>query len=523
MEPTMELRRYFEVLRRRVSIIAVIAAIAVGGVVLQLGTQPPQYQAEVSLLVTPQGIVPSGLETPNLSALQAGYRDTVMNDIMFLMKSRTLLQRTGERLGMSPGSVAKQVASKEVRGTNILSVTAKDRDPERAALIGNTVTQEFSDYYSQINRAEATGARKFIEDQLSHTKEALAQGEGELLAFKARTGAIGLSDQISRMVGRTLDLQASYDTATLDERTARTRIEAIQSRLRSQNDQLAKLSLATNPVFAKLRGDLTTLEVELANLRQTYTDQHPKVQVQLGKIAEIRRQMSEEGARVAAGQSLGVSPVHEQLIRELVQSQVDAEAARSRSSGMNQILAKVQSNLNNLPANELQLARLQRNVKVHEDTYLRLSALYEDALIKERKAGSSGQAAVIVVDPATVPSVPQSKHLPLLATFATLLGLIVGSAVALLVDGLDDRVRSANQAEGAYGVPVLAAIPTMDPRSHRHLSGAPAITTVSLPVVIAVLLGVGAAILSLVLAHQGAGSEHVAFFDRLVEVFQTGR
>lgn len=523
MEPTMELRRYFEVLRRRVSIIAVIAAIAVGGVVLQLGTQPPQYQAEVSLLVTPQGIVPSGLEAPNLAAIQAGYRDTVMNNIMFLLGSRTLLQRTGERLGMSPRSVATQVAFKEIRGTNILSVTAKDRDPERAALIGNTITQEFSDYYSQINRAEATGARKFIEDQLSHTKEALAQGEGELLAFKARTGAIGLSDQISKMVGRTLDMQASYDTATLDERTARARVEAIQSRLRSQNDQLAKLSLATNPVFAKLRGDLTTLEVELANLRQTYTDQHPKVQVQLGKIAEIKRQMSEEGTRVAGGQSLGVSPVHEQLIRELVNGQVDAEAARSRSSGTSQILAKMQSNLNSLPANELQLARLQRNVKVHEDTYLRLSALYEDALIKERKAGASGQAAVIVVDPATVPSVPESKRLPLMATFATLLGLIVGSAVALLVDGLDDRVRSANQAEGAYGVPVLATIPTMDPRSHRHLSGAPAITTVSLPVVIAVLFGVGAAILSLILVHQGAGSEHIAFFDRLVELFQIGR
>jgi len=70
---------------------------------------------------------------------------------------------------------------------------------------------------------------------------------------------------------------------------------------------------------------------------------------------------------------------------------------------------------------------------------------------------------------------------------------------------------------------VLAAIPTMDPRSHRHLSGAPAISTVSLPVVIAVLLGIGTAVVSLALVHQGAPSDHTAFFARLFEVFQVAR
>jgi hypothetical protein len=191
---------------------------------------------------------------------------------------------------------------------------------------------------------------------------------------------------------------------------------------------------------------------------------------------------------------------------------------------MSQILAKMQAGLSSIPANELAIARLQRDVKVQEDTYLRLSSLYEEALIKEKRAGFSGQAAVFVVDPATVPTAPESKRLPAMALFAGLLGLVVGSAVALLVDGLDDRVRSANEAEGAYGVPVLAAIPTMDPRSHQHLSGAPAITTVSLPVVIAVLLGVGTAGLSLFLVHQGVGSDHTtAFLGRLLDVFQIAR
>ncbi len=523
MEPAMELRHYFEMLRKRVAVIAVIVALAVGGVVLQIGTRPAQYMAEVSMLVTPQPFgAGSGLDSQ--PALQGEYRGTVMSNIIYLMKSRALLQRAGERLGMDPDAVGARVSVRGVPGTDVLSVTARDGDPERAALISNTVTQEFTDYYSQINRSEATSARKFIEDQLSRTKERLAQAEGELAAFKSRTGAVGMTDQVSHMVGRVLDLQAQYDTAMLDQRTAQARTEALQSRLRSTTGQLAQLSVATNPVFAKLRDNLTTLEYDLATMRQTYTDENPKIKVQLAKIAEIRKQMNLEASRVIGGQSMGISPIHEEMLHQIVTSQVDAEAARSRTAGMSQILAKMQAGLNTVPANEMALARLMRDVKVQEDTYLRLSSLYEEALIKEKRAGSSGQAAVFVVDPATVPSTPESKRLPSMALFAALLGLIVGSAVALLVDGLDDRVRSANQAEGAYGVPVLAAIPTMDPRSHQHLSGAPAITSVSLPVVIAVLLGVGAATVSLFLAHQGMGSDHyAAFLGRLLDVFQTAR
>lgn len=522
MEPaTIELRKYFEVLRKRILIIAVIAALAVGGVVMQLGTQPARYEAQVSMLVTPQRIG-SGLALDS-SALQSDFRATIVANIIYLMKSGTVVSRVGERLGMSPGVVWKEVKIGRVGGTDVLSVTAKDADPERAALLANTVTQEFSDYYSQINRTEATSTRKFIEDQLSRTKDRLGQAEGELQGFETRTGAVGLTDQVSRLVGRTLDLQASYDTAGLEERTARAKMDAIQSHLRSQNDQLAQLSVATNPIFTRLRDNLTTLEFELAGLRQTYTDQHPKVLAQLGKIVEVKRQMSQEASKAVSGQSLGLSPVREQLLRDLVNGQVEAEAARARTAGMSQILAKMQASLNSLPANQLQLARLQRDVKVHEDTYLRLSALYEEALISERKAGTAGQATVLVVDPATVPATPVSKRLPFMATFAALLGLVVGSAIALLVDGLDDRVHSANEAEGAYGVPVLAAIPTIDPKSHHHLSGAPAISTVSLPVVVAVLLGVGAAVLSLVLVHQGAGSDHTAFLGRLLDVFQIVR
>ncbi|QBR91191.1 polysaccharide biosynthesis tyrosine autokinase [Nocardioides euryhalodurans] len=49
---------------------------------------------------------------------------------------------------------------------------------------------------------------------------------------------------------------------------------------------------------------------------------------------------------------------------------------------------------------------------------------------------------------------------------AALLGLLLGAALALIVERLDSRMRTREQVEDAVGLPVLAEIPTM-PKNHR--------------------------------------------------------
>ncbi len=507
----MELRQYYEILRRRVWIIALLVVVAVGGVVYQLAGLRPLYEAEVSVLVTPQALSPTALEDTSLSAIQNSYRQGVLQNIIMLLKSKTILQRVAERVGApSPESLSRRLKVTGVAGSDFLLITATDDSPERAALIANTWAQEFTKFYGQINRAEASSTRKFIEEQLGLSRNRLDTAEQALLAFRNRTGVMALSDETSRMVHRVLDLQAASETATLDEQLARTRVGAIQSRLRAQNDtRLASISIATNPVVGQVRNHLTTLELELASLRQVYTDQHPKVQAFLGRIAEARQQLNTEAAKVIRDESLGISPIREQLARETINGEVDAIVARARAKGLTQFLNGMQARLKTVPSNELGLARLQRDVRIAEQTFVRLSSLHQDALIRETRAGSSGEAAVVLVDPAQVPKVPVSKQLPLKAALAGLLGSIVGAAIAFVADNLDDRIRSSPQAEGVYGVPVLAAIPTMSSQSHRNLTAAPGAVSLLLPIILVVLMLAGGVGVGLYLTQTKATPESV--------------
>ncbi len=524
-QPVMELRHYYEVLRKRAWIIALLVVLAVGGVVTYLASQPPEYQAEVSMLVTPRIIVPAGLEDTGLSTFQGAYRETVLNNTLQLLRSRTLRERVAERVGgLSVGDLAQRVTVKDIRGTDFIIIGATDKSSDRATLIANAMAQEMANFYVDINRTEATSARKFIEEQLSLSQNRLGVAERALLEFRTRTGAVGLTEEVGRMVQRVFDMQAAHDGARLDESIARTRITSIQSRLRSQNDErLASVSIGTNPVIAQIRDHLTGLELELNNLRQVYTDQHPKVQVMLGRVADARQRLSAEAAKVVNDQSLGVSPIREHFVREMITAEVDAAAARARAAGIVPILARMQSQLNGVPNNELALARLQRDVRIAEQLFTRLSGLQQEAVIRESKAGSAGQAAMVVVDLAKAPERPLANDIPKKATFAGLLGLFVGAAVALGVESLDDRIRSSRQAEGAYGVPVLAAIPRMTSRNYRHLTEAPAVATLLFPVIFVLLL-FGAVVAGLYVGHAGAMSDHVVRFgETLAQVFRAVR
>jgi len=91
----------------------------------------------------------------------------------------------------------------------------------------------------------------------------------------------------------------------------------------------------------------------------------------------------------------------------MVNGEVDAATARAKAAAITPILSRFQARLNTVPNTELALARLQRDVKNAEELSARLSVLHEEALIRESEAGSSGQAAIVVVDPALA---PDGKH-----------------------------------------------------------------------------------------------------------------
>lgn len=152
MKPDMGLRYYCNILHRRAWIVVFAVVLAVAGAVYRLADRPPQYQAETSILVRPLAIVPSVLDGSGLSTVQSAYRETQLNDIMQLLRSRTLFERVAEHMqGLRADDLPQRVAVRNIPGTDFLTISAVDGQPERAALIANSAAEELVNLYTRIN------------------------------------------------------------------------------------------------------------------------------------------------------------------------------------------------------------------------------------------------------------------------------------------------------------------------------------------------------------------------------------
>jgi uncharacterized protein involved in exopolysaccharide biosynthesis len=488
----VELRHYYDVLRKRIWVILLLVAVAVTGVAFQLSMSPDLYQADVAMMITPRIIAPTeAFADPEFGVFTSGYRQTVIGNMALLIRSDAVLGRVQRRIGnISLYQLRSGVSVESIRGTDFMVIKASDPDAARAAAIANVTAEEFTKYFAEVNAAGVRAERTFIAGQLDGARQRLDAAEQAVLGFKERTGLVAPREHVTWMVQRLLDIQTANETAKMEEQISRTRVNFIRSRIGAQPEmRRGSVSIGTNPTFARLRDTLTGLELELASLRQVYTDQHPRVKTAVGRIADTRKQMAEVAEKSINGETMAVNPIRENLIRGMIDGEVDAAAAQARAAGTAVIARGMEARVNKFPKDEAALARLDRDVRLTESLFLRLSALHQEALIRENKAAATGQAAVLVVDPAAAPVKPVSKQLPVRAGMAGLLGLVLGSSLALLMESLDNRIRTSGEAEASYGLPVLASIPTMNSRTHRQLTTAPATSALLLSLITVFLIG----------------------------------
>jgi polysaccharide biosynthesis transport protein len=91
----------------------------------------------------------------------------------------------------------------------------------------------------------------------------------------------------------------------------------------------------------------------------------------------------------------------------------------------------------------------------------RIADLYADIFVDfaENELGPTTNATVSLADPAPLRRTPARPKPTLYTLIAAMIGLALGIALAFLRDRLDRRIRTAEDIEGRFDLPVLARIP----------------------------------------------------------------
>jgi capsular exopolysaccharide synthesis family protein len=452
------LRDQVEPIRRRWWVIA--AAAVLGFVIAYAYSRalPRQYQGVASLVQISGGAGTLSF-LPGLGGQEGGLLETQAE----IIRSRTIIERAVERLGLTTGRVRafQQIRTylsvTRPRNTTVLRVATNGPTPETAANYANAVVDAFLDWHLESRRDQAGAGRKFIEDQLEKLTVELRGAEERLAGYKIRTGRVDVSSQAAAAIGAVASFQSQLTVAGIERRSLETTLTQTRAQLGQQAPTVTRptVTVQEDPRLQPLRTQLIGLEIELATLLQQFTDEHPRVVATRARIEETKNQMQRLSTIQAAVQVRELNPMRQQLTNNIIQMQIEREALLAKEAALGTLLVRSERALRQIPVSELDIVRLTRAQQVAEGTFLLLSQKLQEARIAEASVVSDFR----IVDRARARGSPVAPRVGLNSLLGALAGLVLGLGLVYLGEALDTTFRTPQEAAAALGLPLLAAVP----------------------------------------------------------------
>ncbi|MDQ7827848.1 MAG: hypothetical protein QN158_10405 [Armatimonadota bacterium] len=457
--------QYLKAIKRRWWIPVLLAAVAVVGVYYRMGAVPPVYQASTVLLVTAPPLMPPEVPGAEAGAAAGAFRatriDAVEADVRELLRTRVLAERVGRRAGRADiAEVQRSLTVTNPRDTNLIRIQARASTPAAAAGLANAAARELIGYFRQANSHDAREARRFIETQRGEVLERLQAVERRLLRLQ---GLATIEGAPGAIVGRYYEALGELDNTRRTIRELDARLAAASRRLgRESSTRVSETARLDNPVFRQIQSRLVELEMQRIELSQQYTDAHPRMQQLAAQIDEMRRRLATETETLVGRQVLAPNPIHERLVGDLVNLQVERAGAVARAQALEADVQRRRAAVQALPGIQARLGALMREHEILQNNYRLLSERLQEAVLRENVAAYF-PTGLQVVDPAVAPRRPQPTSLPRTAAAGALAGVLLGLLAALTLETGDDKIRTRDDAERALGVPVLAEIPHAAP------------------------------------------------------------
>jgi polysaccharide biosynthesis transport protein len=373
-----------------------------------------------------------------------------------------------EALGGAMTGMVKPVIR---RGTRLIDLFVTNRDPVMSQRLAEAVGREYIRYAIAQRAGFSQSALRYLLEEEERLKGNLHRSEAAVAEYKEKTpdalqlggGAAATGSQTGAgssggRGGLVEDKLQELTSKLTASKADRIRIENEIKQIGDIGDNVDALlaipSIAAAQTVNDRRREVSQLEATVATLAQRYKDKHPK-------IVAARAAMKE--SRDALRRAVLDQPNVLQNMRD------QAKATESSLQTAVQEQEKAALALNKAAIGYQQLARQAETDRALYESVLR--QIKETNLTKDVK-----MTAVSMVEHSPLPRMPVSPSPKKALMLGLLGGLAAGLAFIFGADAIDRSVKTVDQAEGTFGLPVLAAVPETNEkgdstRSRRNLEG----------------------------------------------------
>lgn len=317
--------------------------------------------------------------------------------------------------------------------TRLVDVSFVSIDAAFAARAANAFADGF--IASEIDRrfGASSYAKTYLEEQLTIARERLEESERALVDFAQQENLVDVGSGRS-LVGQNLsDLNTSLAAAQEQRIRAQSRLSRADSDATLPHDMLATSLIPT------LRNQQAEVQRTYQEKLRIFKPDYPEMQQIQGQIDELDRQIESEyrAVRLSLRAEYDAAVSHENMLKE----QLDTLRSQTLDTSKRSI----------------QYNTLRRDTDTNR-------LLYDSLLQRYNQVSAASDVRpnnISIVDRASVPAGPFSPRPIRNIALGLMLGLMLGVGIALLIEFLDDTLKTPEDIEQQLKLPVLGIIPKL--------------------------------------------------------------
>jgi uncharacterized protein involved in exopolysaccharide biosynthesis/Mrp family chromosome partitioning ATPase len=463
-EGGLNLGKLVAAVQRRMLVVASVATTVAAAAVVYGLLSKPIYESKFDLLIQPV-TVESKLSTSPLNEIKTEPRTVDETEIKVLQSPKIMNPVVKQVLTQYPNADFSKLKFERLPNTNIISVTYRDRNPEKIKYVLDLLSKAYLVYSLEERRSDVRMGIQFVEEQLPKLRQQVESLQEKLQTFRQTHDLIDTEGQ-----GKQLAEQLNAVTQQRREtqtQLARTRAlhNALQQQLQMRSQEASVVTaLSEAPRYQALLNQLQEIQTKIAVTAAQYREDSPTVQALkeqeknlLPLVERERRAILGKNIQSATRQTpsfASTNSIRQQQTQQLLEAANQIQTLEAEDRALAQADVVLRRQVKQFPALARQNDDLVGQLKIASENLNQFLSKREALRIDLAQKQVPWQ----LITPPTAP-VTSSLSLQRNLMLGAVMGLLTGIAVALLLEKFSNVIHTPEDVKGLTRLPLLGEIP----------------------------------------------------------------
>lgn len=349
-------------------------------------------------------------------------------------------------------------------GMNMIEISVTAQDPAKAYSAAKTLVDIFIEDEMETQLESLKNALKFSEDQIAYYKTRVENAQKKLEDFNKMLSVQKVEDE-------------GLDDAALDriEETVATvniRIDELERELQDIYSEFGenqnRKSPPDTPSMNIIKQHIYDKVNEWALLMGQFSWKDPQVIKTNKEIDDLREMWQNEVSKsyYVILNSEELSNIEVYVARSM--TLFDIEIWNYRKSALQTMIDEQKKYVSQGPVQQQDLEKLQEEVDQMKSIYNTLMEQSQGTQLKEAMQRTDIGNKYQILEPARKPVLPISSGSRMMLALTGMLAVFAGFGAIFLIEFLDGSVRTVEEAEKEFDIPVIGVVPNLEDKKQKN-------------------------------------------------------